>query len=148
MNREIKFRGKRITIGKIEGWVFGFYNAKKNGDIILHRILYQPEGMNYTENVNVSGKTVGQFTGFHDKNGKEIYEGDILEIMTENDVNINVICEFGSAHRYMDTGVLCDIIGFYFVLPNGKKTFPIVYNYQGKHDSEIMEVIGNIHDHT
>lgn len=68
--REIKFRGKRADNGE---WVYG--------DLLrMHGVPYiypdpAPNGWNDYE---VITNTVGQFTGLHDKNGKEIYEGDVL----------------------------------------------------------------------
>ena len=89
---------------------------------------------------------VMQFTGLHDKNGKEIYEGDIISLIDDVGDEILVICEFGTVQReiYGQTLNLCDITGFYFRKDN-RATFPIVNNYAGKHDLELFEVIGNIH---
>ncbi|MBF0649157.1 hypothetical protein IR083_10025 [Dysgonomonas sp. GY75] len=86
-----------------------------------------------------------RFSGHFDKSRNEIYEGDILELINEVSIKIQVTCRFGHAHREV-YGTNVDIIGFYFELPNGKKSFPVIDNYVGKHDCQIMEIVGNIYE--
>jgi uncharacterized phage protein (TIGR01671 family) len=97
-----------------------------------------------TNCVYVQPETVGQFTGLHDKEGREIFEGGIIELVNNRGETIRVCCEFGTHQRYLEEN-LCDITGFAFIFEKWP-TFPIVKNYTGKHDLELFEVIGNIHD--
>lgn len=68
MHREIKFRGKRL---KDDIWVYGLLTNDMKGH---YRINFDPKSFSCV----VKENTIGQFTGLHDKNGKDIYEGDIV----------------------------------------------------------------------
>lgn len=162
MKREIKFRG----YGKqIKMW---FYGCLDTLSIPSPRIMLKnSEGEIFS--VEVIPETVGQFTGLHDKNGKEIYEGDVIKWLEINGTNNNSlleppddsIVEMSGVVEFKD-GVfsvlnedkLLDVIVAYLTRDyqaNEPNMFEYVYNLDKFpnitiDDMYICEVIGNIYD--
>lgn len=136
--RTIKFKGKSIGTGE---WLFGnmFQFGIQPPTKVPCICPSVPTWEDALDIYNVDEKTVGQFTGLYDKNGKEIYEGDIVRhpyidpifgdlVTSENEEDYptsEVVFNEGSfVIRFRDTHYyLCE-----FVRKN------------------VAEVVGNVHD--
>ena len=135
--REILFRGKRTTDN---AWIKGdLYTPKKGWGLFIF--------------INGSGskvfhETVGQYTGLKDKNGKRIFEGDILSFPD----TVEDGYEYKEGYGFTNVAAVCWNSGRWELESYGN-------HYSGVMDDmelschydfitifRIGEVIGNIHD--
>lgn len=130
--REIKFKAQRVD-GK--GWVEGYYVYRPDGK---HLIYFKPFEC-YSQNIHyeVIPETVCQFTGLKDKNGNDIYKGDLF--IFSNSIENEVIFYNGS-------------FGYDSFRDNDfdEMNFVELSNYHFKYNDNLegqrIEITGNIHD--
>ena len=121
--REIIFRGKDFSGVINHSWLFGSLDTTEKE---YPSIIYLDRFGNRCR-VFVAPKTVGQYTGLTDKNGKKIFEGDILKNIESN--GIVAICYGGCSFCYSYNGTI----------------YGIDDSETGLEMNE-WEIIGNIHD--
>lgn len=131
--RKIKFRGK---LSHSKEWIDGNLIIANNGHpYIIPPSIFEPDGHHLRIDSDnpfwIDPETVGQFTGLKDKNGKEIYEGDVCN------------CSYGYTNDKI--GIVYYEDGCFYVddkHPSGNMPLKsLVNNYANR-----IEIIDNIHN--
>ena len=134
MKRKIKFRGFSIHEND---WVYGYFGGKINTytaedePFIIQPTYNAATDRSYFTDIAIKKDTEGQYTGLKDRDGKEIYEGDI--VIAKGEVNILYVVKFGQ-YMYSDA---C------FFLEEISDTNPPLRFFSRGIDQ--TEIIGNIH---
>ena len=126
--KEILFKGKRIEDGE---WIEGYYQKRHDFLGNEEHLIFYADGHTVFDHAEVSSGTLCQFTGLCDKNGKKIWENDILMVHLD---------EFYPEDVTYET-VEWNVAGWV-----GCETDSIDRQYLDKFDLEHYEVVGNIFD--
>ncbi len=143
MKREILFRGKRVDNDE---WVYGKGLQQCKDELgneivaifedIVKSEKYIKKGGRYTlYYAPVKAETLGQYTGLKDKNGKKIFEGDIVHIKGDGFDGKEVGVDYHRVVTFHD-GTLCLSVGDVFHTP--------INDYV--HGLDDWDVVGNITD--
>jgi uncharacterized phage protein (TIGR01671 family) len=126
--REILFKAKRIDNRK---WVEGYYQRRYYFLGNEEHLIFHADSYKVWKYAEIDPKTLCQFTGLCDKNGKKIWENDILM------AHLDESYPEDAAYETVEWGVAGWV---------GRETGSTDREYIDKFDLENFEVVGNIFD--
>lgn len=132
LEREIKFRGYSKEYG---GWLFShrLFTNMEEGPNKGKTFLNVTDYIDDWEEV----ECLGEFTGLQDKNGKEIYEGDIFHYEETSDDDGYIL----DNEEYVKVAWVDECGGFYIVNQNEEP-----YCILGEALEDCLEIVGNIYE--
>ncbi|UVW24726.1 YopX family protein [Listeria innocua] len=128
--REIEFRGKAIHPNSLEqivgSWAYGGIFENK---IISRNLDMDSQYHGFISEIEIDIETIGQYTGLKDKNGKKIFEGDIVDISVYDRLDWSSI-----------KGKVVFLNGAWLVVDVGHFAITL------QSETNEIEIIGNVHE--